>query len=68
MKVEIRYSVEITDEKIIEKALKNASDYGYDYGDAGKVETMKRYLTCEGIDNVFPDGEFDRNLVEVKRG
>jgi hypothetical protein len=47
--------------------LSNAEDLGYDYGDAGKAETIRRYLVCEGIDNVFPESEFDRNLIQVER-
>jgi hypothetical protein len=66
MKIEVKYSVELDDKNLIEKVLKNAEELGYDYSDAGKVETLKRYLTEEGISNVFPESEFDRNLIIVK--
>lgn len=68
MKIEIKYSVEIDDKKLIENILKTAEDFGYDYGDAGKVETIRRYLVSEGISNVFPESEFNRDLILIKEG
>lgn len=68
MKIEVKYSVEINDKNLIEKALNNAEELGYDYGDAGKAETLRRYLTEEGISNVFPESDFDRNLILVIEG
>jgi hypothetical protein len=68
MNLEISYSVEFdwkSEKDILSKVLKNAEELGYSYGDAGKEETIKRFLISEGIENVFPESEIDRNLIKV---
>lgn len=67
MKIEVKYSVEINDKNLIQKVLDNAESLGYGYSDPGKVETLRRHLICEGIDNVFPEDFFDRDLVHVEK-
>jgi hypothetical protein len=66
MIINVNYSVEINDPKLIQKVLNNAEELGYDWGDAGKVETIRRFLVNDGIENVFPIDEIDRNLVQIK--
>lgn len=66
MIINVSYSVEITDPKLIQQILHNAEQLGYDFGDAGKIETIRRHLIDDGIEGVFPVSEIDRHLVQIK--
>ncbi len=54
IKIEIHYIAHIN-ENDFKSLLKHAEDLGYDFNDAGKMETVRRYLQSEGtaeVDNL----------------
>lgn len=64
--LEITYKVIINSESVFQKAFKQAQDSGYDYGDAGPLKTLKRFLVHEGYDVVFPEESTEISDVQLK--
>lgn len=67
MRIEINYVVTINCDDIQKRVLDDATDRGFDFGNAGEVETLRRYLLANGTSNVFAGMSFDRDEVEIKR-
>lgn len=55
--IKVSYTVHLSDEQF-KKALKLAEEAGCDYNDAGKVETIRRYLISNGVDEGLPERDF----------
>lgn len=62
--VEVHYIVHVPT-KIVERIAKEAGEDGHSYNDAGPIETIRRYLLCEGMGNAFPESQY--GLIQYTR-
>ena len=53
-KIAVHYDVEVS-EKVFQRVLQYATELGYDFADAGPIETVRRALISEGRDSVFSE-------------
>jgi len=63
--IEVHYTLHL-DDKDFDKVLKEAEMAGCDYEDAGKIETVRRFLQGDGINGVEMILE-DPNAIKITK-
>lgn len=66
MKIKVEYEIEM-DDSLKKKVLAAAEEEGYDYDDAGPIETIKRMLIDVGVSGTFPEEHIDTKLWNIAR-